>query len=161
MLRSCVVGVALTTYEVMDERARMLGVLLDVFEEVGATGCLVGGIAVGYHARVRATVDVDFLVSKRHVESIAKTLERLGYVVARHKDMIRVYPPGCDPQEAEAIAHLVESEANSTLRAAAKANELATVLGHEVRIVQRGALVALKFHAAVPLRGGRRIDTWT
>jgi hypothetical protein len=150
------VGVALTTYEVMDERAAMLGVLLDVFAETKAEHCLVGGIAVGYHSRPRATVDVDMLVPKRKIASVVKAMERRGYVVTKHQGMVRVYPPGADPARDEPVADLVEREANPTLRAAARASESAVVLGKRVRIVQRGALVALKFHAAISVT--RRIE---
>ena len=77
--------------------------------------------------------------------------------------MIRVYPAGADPgeDEDESIADLVALEANATLRVAAKVAEPATVLGQSVRIVPRGALVALKFHAAIsPTRrtGDKHID---
>lgn len=147
-------GVALTTYEVMDQRAAMLGVLLDALAEVGAEHCLVGGIAVGYHSRPRATVGVDMLVPARLTGRIAQALERRGYVVTKHPGMMRVHPPGAVPEKDEAIADLVEREANPTLREAARTTEEAVVLGHAVRLVQRGALVALKFHAAVsPTRG--------
>ena len=47
---------------------------------------------------------------------------------------------------------LVAREANPVLDAAARVAEPATVLGHRVRIVPRGALVALKFHAAISPR---------
>lgn len=62
--------------------------------------------------------------------------------------MVRVYPAKANPADAEAIANLVAAEANPVLEAAARVAEPATVLGHRVRIVPRGALVALKFHAA-------------
>lgn len=145
----------------MDERAEMLGVLLDVFDEVGAEHCLIGGIAVGYHSRVRATVDVDMLVPKRKLGGILTALAARGYVVTRHPGMARVYAPGADPANAEAIADLEEREANPTLREAARVAENATVLGHPVQIVARGALIALKFQAALsPTRriGDRYID---
>lgn len=142
-------GVVLTTWEVMDERAKMIGVLTEVFEEVGADHCLVGGIAVGYHAQPRATVDVDMLVPRRKAGRIARALEARGYLVTRHPGMIRVYAAGATPGEDPAVADLIEREANPTLRAIAKATEPATVLGLPVRIVTRGGLVAAKFHAAV------------
>jgi hypothetical protein len=153
---ACVLGVALTTYEVMDQRAAMLGVLLEVLAEVGAEHCLIGGIAVGYHSRPRATIDVDMLIPARSSMRIAQALERRGYVVSKDQGMLRVYPPGGVPGKDEAIADLVEREANPTLREAARASEQAVVLGHPVRLVQRGALVALKFQAAVSPT--RRID---
>jgi hypothetical protein len=142
-------GVALTTWEVMDQRAQMLAVLSEIFAEVGSDHTLVGGIAVGYHGRLRATVDVDVLVPQRKIGRIQKALVARGYVVTRHPGMIRVYEPGADPKEAEAIADLVEREANPVLRAAALTGEDALVLGQPVKVVARGALVALKFHAAV------------
>ncbi len=145
----CSMGVALTTWEIMDDRARMIEVLTDVFEEVGTDHCLVGGIAVGYHAQPRATVDVDMLVPRRKAGRIARALEARGYVITRHPGMIRVYPAGATPGSDESIADLVENEANPTLRAISKSTEPATVLGLPVRIATRGALVAAKFHAAV------------
>jgi hypothetical protein len=63
-----------------------------------------------------------------------------------------VYPGGADPEQADSIADLVAREANPVLEAAARVAEPATVLGHPVRIVPRGALVALKFHAAISTR---------
>jgi hypothetical protein len=142
-------GVALTTWEVMDQRARMLAVLSDVFAEIGSEHALVGGLAVGYHARMRATVDVDVLVPRRKIGRIARALEARGYLVTRHEGMIRVYAAGADPDRDEAVADVVEREANAVLRHAAASTEDAVVLGHPVKIVSRGALVALKFHAAV------------
>ena len=68
-------GVALTTWEVMDDRAHMLGVLAEVFAEVGSDHALIGGIAVGYHGRLLATVDVDVLVPRRKIGPIVKALE--------------------------------------------------------------------------------------
>ncbi len=64
-------------------------------------------------------------------------------------DMLRVFAAGADPARDEAIAELLAKDVNPVLGAAFDATEPATVLGHEVRVVSRGALVALKFHAAV------------
>ena len=141
--------VALHTYEVMDERAEMLGVLTTVLAEVGAAHCLIGGIAVGYHARLRATVDVDLLISGRKTRRVEAALQTRGYVVVRHDGMLRVYPFDSDPAKVESIADLVEWEANEALREAAKTALQAEVLGQTVSIVSRGALVALKYLAAV------------
>jgi hypothetical protein len=138
----------------MDERARMLAELSEILDLIGSDHVLIGGLAVGYHGRLRATVDVDLLVPRRKLEPLAATFEERGYVVTRQPDMVRVYPPGADPDESEAIADLVAREANAILQAAARTAEPATVLGHRVEIVSRGALVALKFHAA--LSPGRR-----
>ncbi len=142
-------GVALTTWEVMDERARMVAVLTDVFREVGADHCLIGGIAVGYHGRPRATVDVDMLVPRRKIGRIARALEERGYVVARHPGLTRVYASGAVPGRDEAIADLVERDASPALTAIARSFEEATVLGTPVRVATRGALVASKFLSAV------------
>lgn len=150
------VRVALTTWEVMDERAQMLQILSEVCHQVGATHAVIGGIAVGFHSRVRATVDVDLLVPQRKLGPLAKALEDRGFVVDRHPDMIRVYPSGATIGEDEALADLVGLESNPALREAAKMVEPATVLGQPVRIVQRGALVALKFQAATS--PSRRIE---
>jgi hypothetical protein len=145
-------GVAYHPLETLDERARTLAELSVIFAEVGSDHALIGGIAVGYHGRLRATVDVDLLVPRSKLDSLAQALRARGYVVAHSADMLRVYPAGADPDHAESIADLVAREANPVLEAAARTAEPATVLGHRVHIVPRGALIALKFHAAISLR---------
>ena len=136
----------------MNERAQTLGELSTILAEVGSDHAVIGGIAVGYHGRLRATVDVDMLVPRAKLEDLAHALRARGYVVAHTQDMVRVYPPGADPDHAEAIADLVAREANPVLEAAARVAEPAKILGYQVRIVPRGALVALKFHDAISLR---------
>jgi len=145
-------GVAYHPLETLDERARTLAELSVILAEVGSDHAVIGGIAVGYHGRLRATVDVDMLVPRGKLGSLAHALRSRGYVVVQTQDMVRVYPPAADPDQAESIADLVAREANPVLEAAARVAEPATVLGHQVRIVPRGALVALKFHAAISLR---------
>jgi hypothetical protein len=145
-------GVAYHALETLDERARTLAELSVILAEVGSDHALIGGIAVGYHGRLRATVDVDLLVPRGKLDPLAQALRARGYVVTHTHDMVRVYPPGADPEDAEAIADLVAREANPVLEAAALVAAPATVLGHRVRIVPRGALVALKFHAAISVR---------
>ena len=130
----------------------MLAELAEIFAQVGADHALIGGIAVGYYARKRATEDVDMLVPRDRLDALAAAFTTRGYVVTRARDMIRVYAAGAEPSEGEAIVDLVAREANPVLAAAADVAESATVLGHDVRIVPRGALVALKFHAAVSPR---------
>jgi hypothetical protein len=145
-------GVAYHPLETLDERARTLAELSEILAEIGSDHALIGGIAVGYHGRLRATVDVDLLVPRGKLEPLAHALRARGYVVTETRDMVRVYPPAANPADAEAIADLVAREANPVLEAAARVAEPATVLGHRVRIVPRGALVALKFHAAISPR---------
>jgi hypothetical protein len=136
----------------LDERRRTLAELSEILVEVGSEHALVGGLAVGYHGRLRATVEVDLLVPRDQLAPLARALERRGYVVVETRDMLRVYPTAADPDHAEAIADLIARDASPVLDAAARATEPATVLGHVVQIVVRGALVALKFHAAVSPR---------
>ncbi len=144
------VPVVKTYYEVMDDRAEMLGHLKSVLEEVGADHALIGGIAAGFHGRPRATIDVDFLVPGRKLAPLARALEARGFVVARHlPDMIRVLHRGAEVDPTESIADLVSKDANPVLKAAFKEVTEAEVLGHRVRMIKRGAFVALKFHAAV------------
>ena len=145
-------GVAYHAIETLDDRARTLAELSEILAEVGADHALVGGIAVGYHGRLRATVDVDMLVPRSKLDPLSHALRLRGYVVVQDRDMVRAYPPGSDPAGSESIADLVAREANPVLEAASRATEPATVLGHPVRIVARGALVALKFHAAISVR---------
>jgi hypothetical protein len=134
--------------EIMDDRARMLEGLASVLAEVGAEHALIGGLAVGHHGRERATIDVDVLVPKKKLEPIATALERQGYKIQRLADMLRVYDRDADLDQDEAIADLVSKDANPVLDAAFRSTEDATVLGHAIKVVKRGALVALKFHAA-------------
>jgi hypothetical protein len=145
-------GVVYHPLEVLDARARTLAELSEIFAEVGSDHALIGGIAVGYHGRLRATVDVDLLVPRGKLAPLAAALRARGYVVTETADMVRVFPAGADPDDAESIADLVAREANPVLQAAARVAEPATVLGHPMRIVPRGALVALKFHAAISTR---------
>jgi hypothetical protein len=145
-------GVAYHPLETLEERARTLGELSAIFVEIGSDHALIGGIAVGFHGRLRATVDVDLLVPREKLEPLAHALRARGYVITQTQDMVRVYPAKSDPDEAEAFADLVAREAHPVLEAAASTAEPATVLGHRVRIVPRGALVALKFHAAISTR---------
>jgi hypothetical protein len=142
-------GIAYHPLETLDDRARTLAELSEILTEVGSDHALVGGIAVGYHGRLRATVDVDLLVPRSKLGDLATALQTRGYVVVRTHDMVRVYPPTANPDDAESIADLVAREANPVLEHAARTAQAATVLGHEVFIVARGALVALKFHAAI------------
>jgi hypothetical protein len=147
-------GVAYHPLETLEERARTLAELSVILAEVGSDHVVIGGIAVGYHGRLRATVNVDLLVPRAKLEDLAHALRARDYVVAHTQDMVRVYPPAADPDHAEAIADLVAREANPVLEAAARVAEQAKVLGHQVRIVPRGALFALKFHAAISQRRG-------
>jgi len=135
--------------EVMDERAKMLRELADVLSVVGAEHALIGGLAVGYHGRMRATVDVDLLVPGRKLKALVHELAARGFPVKAFPDMIRVYSVGADPETDEPIADLVSREANPVLQAAFPHTEAATVLEQGVAVIKRGALVALKFHAAV------------
>lgn len=49
-------------------------------EELGITYAIAGGMALGAHRFVRATVDVDVLVTHEGLEAIHRGLEGLGYV---------------------------------------------------------------------------------
>src|SRR5262249_47911873 len=98
-----------------------------------------------YYGKGRATVDVDLIVPKRSMKRLQAALERRGDEVRPFRDMMRMYVPG----EPEAVGDLVMQEANPVLRAAFAATTPTSLLGLTVRMVQRGACVALKFHAAV------------
>ena len=135
--------------EVMNDRADDLRVMLGILRNASADYTLIGGLAVGYHGYQRATVDVDMLVPARFLKRITKAAQDYGYVVAKFPDMIRVYPAGSRPGRDEPFADVVSANANPVLRAAFDEAESATVLGYSVNVVQRGALVALKFHAAI------------
>jgi len=134
--------------EVMTSNRTVLSDLLAALSEVRADHAVMGGLAAGYHGRVRATVDVDLLVPKRSLKRLQAAMERRGYVVKVFPDMVRVFLPG-EEESGESVANLVSREANPVLRAAFDTTEPALLLGLAVRVVRRGAFVALKFHAAV------------
>ena len=131
--------------DAMLSNAAVLADLLAALEEVGAEYVVVGGLAAGYHGRVRATIDVDLLVPKRRLKRLGAAMKARGYTIREFPFMTRVYKDGVD----ESVADLVALESNPTLRAAAKQGQPVTLLGHAVTMVDRGAFVALKFHAAV------------
>jgi hypothetical protein len=140
--------------DAMMKNSEVLADLLAVLEEADSEYCLIGGLVAGYHGRLRATVDVDMLVPKNRIKRIAAGMKARGYIVREEADMIRIYRGDGKSREEEgsphdSVADLVVRESNPTLRAASQACQTATVLGHEVTIVQRGAFVAMKFHAAV------------
>jgi hypothetical protein len=129
----------------MDKNTRTLAALLEALAEVGARHALIGGLVAGYYGKGRATVDVDLLVPKRSMRRLQAALEKRGYEVRTFPGMMRMYVPG----ELEAAGDLVEQEAHPVLHAAFAATTPGMILGFPVRIVRRGAFVALKFHAAV------------
>ncbi len=131
--------------ELMDRNARTLTALLDALTEVGARHALIGGLVAGHYGKGRATVDVDLLVSKRFIKRLQGALTRRGYEVRAFPDMLRVYGAG----ETESAADLLVLESNPVLRAAFAATRPGEILGLPVQVVQRGAFVALKFHAAL------------
>jgi len=133
--------------DVMDARARTLADLQSILREVGSEHALVGGLVAGFYGRPRATIDVDLLVPKNKLSKIAAALEQRGYRIVRTEDMVRVFPS--DLEAEEAIADLVARAANPVLRAAFDETDDAVVLGEKVRVVRRGAFVALEFHAAM------------
>ena len=87
------------------------------------------------------------LVHRRALKPIATAAKRQGFNVLATFDMVRIYPRGGKIEDS--FADLVAEEANPVLRAAFKETEPAVVLGEHVNVVRRGALVALKFHAAI------------
>jgi hypothetical protein len=140
--------------DAMTNNSHVLADLLAALKEADSEYCLIGGLVAGYHGRLRATVDVDMLVPKNRIKRVSAAMKARGYIVREEADMVRVYRgDGKSRQEEgsphDSVADLVVREANPTLRAASKACQTATILGHEVTIVQRGAFVAMKFHAAV------------
>jgi hypothetical protein len=97
----------------------------------------------------RATIDVDILVPRSKLTALRDALERRGYSVSVSTDGLRVFPVGSPAtDEDEAIADIVAKDSHVVLGAAFAETEPASVLGHSVKVVRRGARVALKFPAA-------------
>jgi hypothetical protein len=132
--------------EILDERGKTLRELTDVLAAVGSEHVLIGGLAVGYHGRPRATLDVDLLVPGKSLIEIREALEGKGYVIKAFPGMIRTYRAE-DALATESVADIVSREANPVLREAARHFEPAKLLGIGVNVIRRGALVALKYHA--------------
>lgn len=132
--------------EILDERAKTLRELADVLSAVGSEHVLIGGLAVGFHGRPRATLDVDLLIPGKSLIDVREALEGKGYVVKAFPGMIRTYRAE-DTLATESIADLVSREANPVLREAARHTEPAKLFGIDVNVIRRGALIALKFHA--------------
>ena len=131
----------------MGERAKTLREVVDVLTAVGAEHVLIGGLAVGYHGRIRATLDIDLLIPGKSLLDVRSALEGKGYDVKPFPGMIRTYRVGDGLDAGESVADIVSREANPVLREAARHFEPATLLGQPVNVIRRGALVALKFHA--------------
>jgi hypothetical protein len=134
----------------MADNKKMLADLLACLAAADSTHVLIGGLAAGHYGKKRATVDVDMLVPKRAGAKLQAELERRGYRVDASQDMMRVYRRG----STEAAADLVWREAHPTLREASRHTTETMVLGHRVNLVDRGAFVALKWHAAISIRRG-------
>jgi hypothetical protein len=133
--------------DVMGERAKTLREVVDVLGAVGAEHVLIGGLAVGYHGRIRATLDIDLLIPGKSLLDVRSALEAKGYEVKPFPGMIRTYRAGDGNDQSESVADIVSREANPVLREAARHFEPATLFGQSVNVIHRGALVALKFHA--------------
>jgi hypothetical protein len=128
----------------MEHNASVLVDLLAALTETSSEFVVVGGLAAGYHGRLRATIDVDLLVPKRKLKPLAAAMRRRGYETKAFPDMVRVYRG-----TPESVADLVARESSPTLKEAARHVETVTLLGKRVPMVTPGAFVALKFHAAV------------
>jgi hypothetical protein len=134
----------------MADNRKTLTDLLAALHEAHSTHVLVGGLVAGHYGKPRATVDVDMLIPERAAEKVREALVRRRYVIEMGQGMMRAYRP----RSKEAAADLVWREANPVLEAAAAETVATTILGLPVRIVKRGAFVALKYHAAIsPTRG--------
>ncbi len=132
-------------HEAMEHNAEVLIDLLAALAEAESDFVVIGGLAAGYHGRVRATIDVDLLVPKRKLARIAAAMKKRGYATKPLPDMVRVFRKGT----VESVADLVARESNPTLKEAARHTQRVMLLGKRVPMVTRGAFVALKFHAAV------------
>ena len=134
----------------MADNKEMLADLLACLATADSTHVVIGGLAAHHYGKPRATIDVDMLVPKRAGAKLHAELERQGYRVDGSQDMLRVYRHGSE----EAAADLRWREADPTFRAASRHATATTVLGLRVNLVDRGAYVALKWHAAVSPRRG-------
>jgi hypothetical protein len=136
--------------DIMADNEKTLADLLAALATVHATHALIGGLAAGVYGKPRATVDVDLLIPERAAAKVHAELARRGHRIELGQGMMRAYRG----RSREPVAGLVWREANPVLEAAAAHTTAATVLGLPVRLVKRGAFVALEYHAAIsPQRG--------
>lgn len=78
-------------WRVLEGDSAILDVARDVsriLRETGIRGAIIGGVAVGLHGHVRATVDVDVFIP-RPLEAFAEALRRSGYVFDAAKSEFR------------------------------------------------------------------------
>lgn len=58
---------------------RQIQEVLAGLDRVGASGALIGGLALAPHKVIRATQDVDLLVDDAHADALDRELQALGY----------------------------------------------------------------------------------
>lgn len=129
----------------MSEQTEWIRRVVLVLDERKVRHALVGGHAVSYYARPRVTVDVDFLMPARSMAGLGRALERAGFLVAMHGDVLRAWDRGADPAADEPVVDFVPAEHNRAQTEALRTAERVTYNGIALRIVTRPALVALKF----------------
>lgn len=65
---------------------RQIQEVLEGLDRVGASGALIGGLALSPHGVVRATQDVDLLVDESHADALDRELQALGYRCVHRSD---------------------------------------------------------------------------
>ena len=65
---------------------RQIQEVLTGLERAGASGALIGGLALAPHKVVRATQDVDLLVDEAHADALDQALRDLGYRCVHRSD---------------------------------------------------------------------------
>ena len=130
--------------EQLDRIRRVVGLL----DSLKLKYAMIGGHAVSYHWRPRMTVDVDFLVPSRSLGRIEAALPESGFIVERRGEILRAWDAGADPAVDESVVDLVPADFIETQREAVRTAIDVDCMGIAREVVNRPALVALKFLSA-------------
>jgi len=95
-----------------------LRTVLDAFNERSLDYALCGGLAMAVYGRIRATEDIDIVVSSEHVDDALRALRTLGYSIEAHPMHIpeagitirRISRPDPDTGELTTVDVLVPAE---------------------------------------------------
>jgi predicted nucleotidyltransferase len=121
---------------------RQIQEVLAGLERAGASGALIGGLALAPHKVVRATQDVDLLVDEAHAGALDQALRDLGYRCVHRSDDAGNYLRGDERVD------LLYANRPIARRLLESAKSLATPFG-EIRVVSLEGLIAFKLQGIV------------
>jgi hypothetical protein len=135
-------------WDYMNEQVDRIRRVLQLLHRRRVPYALVGGHAVSFHWKPRLTVDVDFLVPARALAGLERALPDAGFQGQRRGEVLRAWEAGADPAADDPVLDFVPAELNRTQEEALRTAVDALYQELAVRVITRGALVALKFLSA-------------